>query len=329
MAPGDEPIGGGKEGGIMLIAPTGARRRFEMSSHRQPRESIDMIPDTRPAAVVRMALSGGIVERREFDEVLSVIASRLLSASSVGLAVGSVNLDHLGHFHNASAAPVGALEWLFLADGMPIAWRGRLLTGKRWPRITGTDLLPSVLLLAERTGQRVGFFGGSVETHRLLSGVLRERFPALAISGMWAPDARSIASSSAEWAAAIRSARTDILIVSLGKPRQEQWIDQHGCASGARVFLPCGAAIGHLAGDVKRAPGWMQDCGLEWLFRLINEPRRLARRYLLNGPIALLRVTRAQLIRHPGAHHAVTPVGACADPSDTGQVWVQSETTSV
>lgn len=313
----------------MLIAPPGARCRFEVSSHHQSRESIAMIPDTRPAATVRMALSGNIVERREFDEVLSVIASRLQSASSVGLAVGSVNLDHLCHFHNASTAQAGALEWLLLADGMPISWRGRLLTGKRWPRITGTDLLPGVLLLAERTGQRVGFFGGSVETHRLLSGVLRERFPALAISGMWAPDAHSIASCSAEWAAAIRNARTDILIVSLGKPRQEQWIDQHGCASGARVFLPCGAAIGHLAGNVKRAPGWMQDCGLEWLFRLINEPRRLARRYLLNGPIALLRVTRAQLIRYPGAHHAVTPVGACADPSDTGQVWVQSETTSV
>lgn len=252
---------------------------------------------------VRMVISGTIVERRGFDEVLSIITSRLQSAAKVGLAVGSVNLDHLYRFRKITARPTGPLEWLLLADGMPIAWRGRLLTSKPWPRVTGADLLPAVLALAEETGRRVGFFGGSAETHRLLADHFRNHHPALAISGMWAPDAHSIASRSENWAAAVRDARTDILVVSLGKPQQEHWIDRYGCATGARIFLACGGSIDFLVGTTQRAPNWMQNAGLEWFYRLTHEPRRLARRYLLQGPIALLRAARAQLICYPAAYY--------------------------
>jgi N-acetylglucosaminyldiphosphoundecaprenol N-acetyl-beta-D-mannosaminyltransferase len=275
-----------------------------------------MTQDLQPVAAVRMVISGNIVERCEFDEVLSIIAARLQSASKVGLAVGSVNLDHLHHFRKIEPPPAGPLEWLLLADGMPIAWRGELLTAKPWPRVTGADLLPSVLSLAEETGRRVGFFGGSAETHRLLGEFLSRRHPALAISGMWAPDADSIASSSESSAAAIRAANTDILVVSLGKPQQERWIDQYGCAAGARIFLACGGAIDFLAGKTRRAPGWMQKIGLEWCYRLIHEPRRLARRYLLQGPIALLRAARAQLICYPAPYHTDTPTSDDADMPD-------------
>lgn len=251
--------------------------------------------------VVRMVVSGSIVERCETDEVLSIIQSRLRSPYPRGLAVGSVNLDHLHHFRKTGGAPSGRLEWLLLADGMPIAWRGQLLTAKPWPRVTGADLLPAVLALAESSGQRVGFFGGSTQTHRLLKDQLRQHYPALVVSGMWAPKPADI--ESRVHVGAIRAARTDILVVSLGKPRQEQWVDQHGHATGARIFLPCGGAIDFLAGTTRRAPRWMQRSGLEWFYRLTREPRRLARRYLLQGPLALLRAARAQLICYPGVYY--------------------------
>ncbi|WP_238158926.1 WecB/TagA/CpsF family glycosyltransferase [Mycobacterium sp. MFM001] len=266
-----------------------------------------MTSDTLPAPAVRMVVSGSIVERRKADEVLSIIGSRLRSRSTVGLAVGSVNLDHLHHFRKLGAAPDGRLEWLLLADGMPIAWRGQLLTAGPWPRIAGADLLPGVLALAEATSQRVGFFGGSADTHQRLAEHLSKHYPALAVSGMWAPDATAVESCSDTLAAAIRSARTDILIVSLGKPRQEQWVDKYGFATGARIFLACGGAIDFLAGRTRRAPDWMQRAGLEWLHRLSHEPRRLARRYLLQGPVALLRASRAQLICYPGVHYTGVP----------------------
>jgi exopolysaccharide biosynthesis WecB/TagA/CpsF family protein len=265
-----------------------------------------MGPDTLAGIPVRMVVSGSVVERCDTDQVLSIIAARLRSQSP-GLAVGSVNLDHLHHFRTLGAAPAGRLEWLLLADGMPIAWRGQLLTAKPWPRVTGADLLPAVLALAESTGRRVGFFGGSAETHRLLAKGLRERHPALAVSGMWAPDPADIESGSDALVADIRAARTDILIVSLGKPRQEQWVDRHGFATGARVFLPCGGAIDFLAGKTRRAPLWMQRIGLEWFYRLTREPRRLARRYLLQGPLSLLRASRAQLICYPGVYYVAHP----------------------
>ncbi|WP_242660791.1 WecB/TagA/CpsF family glycosyltransferase [Mycobacterium alsense] len=255
---------------------------------------------------VRMVVSGSVVERCDTDEVLSIIAARLRSRSP-GLAVGSVNLDHLHHFRTLGEAPTGRIEWLLLADGMPIAWRGQLLTAKPWPRVTGADLLPEVLALAESTGRRVGFFGGSAETHRLLAQRLRARYPALVVSGTWAPDPARIESSSDALVADIRAAGTDVLVVSLGKPRQEQWIDRHGFATGAKVFLPSGGAIDFLAGMTRRAPRWMQRAGLEWFYRLTREPRRLARRYLVQGPLALLRASRAQLICYPGVYYAGTP----------------------
>lgn len=255
---------------------------------------------------MRMVVSGSVVERCDTDEVLSIIAARLRSRSP-GLAVGSVNLDHLHHFRTLGEAPTGRIEWLLLADGMPIAWRGQLLTAKPWPRVTGADLLPEVLALAESTGRRVGFFGGSAETHRLLAQRLRARYPALVVSGTWAPDPARIESSSDALVADIRAAGTDVLVVSLGKPRQEQWIDRHGFATGAKVFLPSGGAIDFLAGMTRRAPRWMQRAGLEWFYRLTREPRRLARRYLVQGPLALLRASRAQLICYPGVYYAGTP----------------------
>jgi N-acetylglucosaminyldiphosphoundecaprenol N-acetyl-beta-D-mannosaminyltransferase len=256
---------------------------------------------------VRMVVSGSIVERCDTAEVLTIIASRLRSQSPC-LAVGSVNLDHLHHFRTLGAAPTGRVEWLLLADGMPIAWRGQLLTAKPWPRVTGADLLPEVLALAESMGQRVGFFGGSAQTQALLAEHVRKHHPTLAVSGMWAPDPDDLESSSDALASAIRAARTDILIVSLGKPRQEQWVDGYGSATGARVFLPCGGAVDFLAGTTRRAPHWMQRIGLEWFYRLTREPHRLARRYLVQGPFALLRASRAQLICYPGVYYAGTPL---------------------
>lgn len=262
-----------------------------------------MSADVAPAAV-RMVVSGSIVERRDIDEVLSIISRRLSDATVTGLAVGSVNLDHLHHFRELGATPSGRLEWLLLADGMPIAWRGRMLTSQHWPRITGADLLPGVLALAESKGRRVGFLGGSAETHRLLADRLASDYPSLIVAGMWAPDATDLDTRSDDLAATVRAADTDILIVSLGKPRQELWIDRYGWATSARIFLPCGGAIDFMAGQTRRAPDWMQATGLEWLHRLTHEPQRLARRYLVQGPVSLLRTRRAQLICYPGAYYA-------------------------
>ena len=267
---------------------------------------------TAAAVTVRMAIRGNVIERRGVDDVIAAIETRLRMPSARSLAVGSVNLDHLHHFAEGSALHnQPGPEWLLLADGMPIAWRGQLLTATPWPRVTGADLLPRVLLMAQRSGHRVGFLGGTPATQEQLKRRLRQQVPNLVISGMWAPDANQIARVSPHIAGAIRAARTDILVVCLGKPRQERWVVDHGASTGARIFLPFGAAAEFLAGTKRRAPQWMQRTGLEWLYRLSREPRRLARRYLIQGPVALIRTVRAEAVHAPGAHD-LPPEGGSA-----------------
>ncbi|ULE35860.1 WecB/TagA/CpsF family glycosyltransferase [Mycobacterium sp. IDR2000157661] len=257
-----------------------------------------------------MAIGGNVIERRSVDDVVEVVEARMRTRSGRSLAVGSVNLDHLHHFGDESALNrQPGPEWLLLADGMPIAWRGQLLTAAPWPRVTGADLLPRVLELAQRSGYRVGFLGGTADTHLRLTELLRQRFPDLVVSGTWAPEADQVAQVSPHIAAAIRLARTDILVVCLGKPRQERWVVEHGTATGAHLFLPFGAAADFLAGTKRRAPQWMQRAGLEWLYRLSREPRRLARRYLIQGPAALIMAMRAHAVYAPGTYYVAPAEG--------------------
>ena len=248
---------------------------------------------------VRMMVCGDVVVRHTEDEVVNIVRSRLRSPGLPALSIGSVNLNHLHHFRHGGCAPKcndANPEWLLLADGMPIARRGNSLSGTAWPRVTGADLLPRILGLAEAEGQPVGFFGGTAQSHLLLRPVLASRFPNLRVSGTWAPERAEIDSNSSKLARMILDSETVVLVVSLGKPRQEQWINRHGPRTGAKVMLPFGGATDFLVDVQHRAPVWMEDSGLEWFYRLSHEPKRLARRYLLQGPPALVRLRSAQIL---------------------------------
>ncbi len=248
----------------------------------------------------RMVLGPVVVDARTAPQTVDAVAARLDDGAAAPLAVGSVNLDHLHHFRRAQPlGRPGGPEWLWLADGAPIARRGRRLSGAAWPRVTGADLLPALLEQCARTGATVGFFGGQAEMHDALRAQLTVRYPGLRIAGTWAPERAEVTDDvrSAVLAAEVAAAGVDVLVVGLGKPRQELWIDRHGAATGARVLLAFGAAADFLAGSVRRAPKFMQDNGIEWLYRLGVEPRRLARRYLVQGPPALLALRRARLER--------------------------------
>lgn len=246
-----------------------------------------------------MRLAGLTVTRATQADVLTRIGDSLGQGTSPPLAIGSVNLDHLHHFPAGTGARPGAdeVEWLWLADGMPVAWRGRALTGRAWPRVTGADLLPAVLGLAETAGARVGWLGGTPSMHDDLAEVLARRWPRLDAGSVWTPIRAELDDAAGADAIVrdIAGAQVDILVVALGKPRQEQWIDSQGALSGARVLLAFGASGDFLAGRVARAPGWMQNVGAEWLYRLYREPRRLARRYLLEGPRQLTVLRQASL----------------------------------
>ncbi|KXO98324.1 WecB/TagA/CpsF family glycosyltransferase [Tsukamurella pseudospumae] len=232
-------------------------------------------------------------------DVLDRIRLRIAEGGARPLAVCSVNVDHLHHFGRGRRSLGPRVEWLSVADGAPVAGRGALAAGHPWPRVTGADLLPAIIALAAELGWRIGFVGGTPAMHARLAPALAERYPALTVAGYWAPERAEIddPAAAARLEDEIRSATPTVLVVGLGKPRQEQWIDEAGPGTGAQVLLPFGAAADFLAGTVSRAPSAWQRAGAEWLYRLLQEPRRLGRRYLLQGPRAALRLRRVRLDR--------------------------------
>lgn len=247
----------------------------------------------------RVILGGTPVDLMDPGPALELILERAASAGVRPLAVASVNLDHLNHFGTGGrwagtlhADPASAQEWLYLLDGAPLVAQSHRLTGRRWPRLAGSDLASPLLIRAEELGLRVGFLGGSEENQRLLAEKIARERPRLRIAGMWSPDRRELASAedSERIARSIASSGAQILYVGLGKPRQELWIDRYGGLTGANVLLAFGAAVDFLAGRVRRAPRWASEHGLEWSYRLALEPKRLAGRYLLDGPPAYLRL---------------------------------------
>lgn len=242
----------------------------------------------------RAVIGGAIVDLRGFDEAIAEIMGAHEPPHSRPLAVVSANLDHITHF-GAGSRWLGSLDaaksvqWLTLLDGAPLRAKANELTGRSWPRLAGSDLINPLLDEAERKGLRVGFLGGSEETHQLLQKELLATRPRLRVSGWWAPGRSELAdhATSTQIASDIERSGTDMLVVGLGKPRQELWIAEFGALTGASVLLAFGAVVDFLAGRIKRAPVWVSNNGLEWAWRLSLEPRRLAHRYLVDGPEAL------------------------------------------
>ncbi|WP_146070314.1 WecB/TagA/CpsF family glycosyltransferase [Arthrobacter sp. GMC3] len=248
---------------------------------------------------VRAILGGASVDLRGFDEAIAEIISATGRRHKNPLAVVSANLDHVMHFGTGSRwrgtmETESSIDWLTLLDGAPLRAKATALTGQAWPRLAGSDLIHPLLDEAEAQGLRVGFLGGSAHTHQMLKLQLQESRPALQVSGWWTPTRAELTTpdTSERLAREVAKSATDILVVGLGKPRQELWIAQYGALTGAPVMLAFGAVVDFLAGRIKRAPQPVANAGMEWAWRLALEPRRLAKRYLVQGPEAYVRMNR-------------------------------------
>jgi N-acetylglucosaminyldiphosphoundecaprenol N-acetyl-beta-D-mannosaminyltransferase len=181
---------------------------------------------------------------------------------------------------------------LIVADGQPVRWALNHLhaTGLR-QRVYGPNLTLSVIARAEQEGLPVYFYGSTKDVLDLLCTNLRRRFPNLRIAGATPSTFGRISPEAADRIRdEIRQSGAQIVFVGLGCPRQEVWAYEFRERLNVPI-IAVGAAFPFLAGTLRQAPQWMQDRGLEWLFRLCTEPRRLWRRYLLLSPAYLLLVT--------------------------------------
>ncbi len=190
---------------------------------------------------------------------------------------------------------------LVSADGQAVVWAARLLRQPLPERVAGIDLMHELLSVAEREGWRVYFLGARQEVLERAVGRIRGRHPRLEVVG-----ARNGYFTTAEEPAVcdeIRAARPHLLFVAMSSPRKEYWLGEHARALGVPFSMGVGGALDVEAGVARRAPRWLQRAGLEWLFRLLQDPRRLLGRYLLGNARFLALVCR-ELLRPRGRKEA-------------------------
>ena len=188
---------------------------------------------------------------------------------------------------------------LVTADGMSVVWGARLAGRGRLPgRVTGIDTMEQLVARAAERGWRVFFLGAKREAVEGAVAVLRERHPGLVVAGF---RDGYFAGREAEVVAEVAASRPDLLFVAMGSPKQEYFLAENLEALGAKFALGVGGSFDHVAGLSRRAPVWMQRAGLEWLHRLLSEPRRLWRRYLVGNArfAALLLRDRSQTQSRP------------------------------
>lgn len=185
---------------------------------------------------------------------------------------------------------------LVTPDGMPLVWLLRLAGNRDADRVYGPDLMLAVFENACRRGDRHFLYGAEESTLRRLRERLLRRFPEARIVGSYSPPFRPLTDDeTADIAGRINASGADIVWVGLSTPKQERWMARFRPMLEPAMLIGVGAAFDFHAGLKRQAPRFMQRMGLEWLFRLVSEPRRLWRRYLRNNPQFIVAIT-AQLM---------------------------------
>jgi N-acetylglucosaminyldiphosphoundecaprenol N-acetyl-beta-D-mannosaminyltransferase len=261
------------------------RGRLENASAESRRVVATLVLGTRVDATTYADASRRILEWARSTE------SRYVCVASVNnVMVAREDPTFLGTMNDAD---------LVTPDGMPLVWALRWLGIPTATRVRGTDLMIAVLGRAAEAGIPVGVYGGNPRTLERLIDRLRTAWPALDLAYVHSPPFRPLTPEEEERTVSdIGASGARILFVGLGCPKQEEWMARHRGQVPA-VMIGVGAAFAFLSGEKKQAPGAMQQAGLEWLFRLVTEPRRLWRRYLRQNPafmgLLALQVARSRL----------------------------------
>jgi len=230
------------------------------------------------------------------EEAVDRIRKRMGSRQLFQIA--TVNLDFLVRAQvEPDVRAIFGRTGLNVADGAPVVWLSRLLGARVRVRVAGADLVPDLCEAAAATGVSVFLLGGEDGAAVAAAETLVERFPTLRIAGCLEPPRRPLNEMDLPaMANVINNSGADVLFVAFGHPKQERWIDLSRDLLRVSVAMGVGCAFDLLAGRRRRAPGWMQRAGLEWLFRVAQEPDRLLGRYLLDASW-LLRLATVTLIR--------------------------------
>ena len=228
------------------------------------------------------------ISKTSYSKVLDVCAGwareRKAAAAAHYICVVSVHGIMLAH-GDAEFAKILNEADVATPDGMPVVWALRSFGAQMQQRVYGPTLMLELCARAAVSGLRIFLYGGDEITLPLLAARLRQQFPALLIAGSYSPPFRPLTSAEEEHVIKlIRDSDADIVFVGIGTPKQEVWMYQHRACFPGVTLIGVGAGFDFHAGRTRQAPGWMQRAGLEWFFRLMMQPARLWRRYLLITP---------------------------------------------
>ena len=206
---------------------------------------------------------------------LDDLRGKYICVSNVHTTVMSYENEEYRKIQNSAA--------MALPDGAPLSSYSRRRGYKQAQRVTGPDLMLELFAVSREKGYRHYFYGATEETLQSMRKVIERDYPGMEIAGMYAPPFRTLTpQEDAGIVEKINNSRPDFIWIGLGAPKQEEWMYQHmGQLQG--VLIGVGAGFDYLAGYIKRAPHWMQKMSLEWLYRLLQDPRRLWRRYFTSN----------------------------------------------
>ena len=234
------------------------------------------VPTVQLAGVELHALTEAQCVRQVIDESLAGRGGWIVTA----------NLDHLRRLARQSEyAQLCAGATLVVADGMPLIWASRIQGTPLPERVAGSNLITTLSAAAAERGRSVYLLGGSPGTADAAAAVLRQQYATLRVAGTHCPEMGFDQDPAhvSQLGERLARARPDIVYVALGSPKQERLIQALRRSLSGTWWLGVGVSFSFLCGDIHRAPQWMQRSGLEWVHRLVQEPGRLARRYLVQG----------------------------------------------
>lgn len=225
------------------------------------------------------------------DKTKELVDSYILNKEYGYICVSNVHTTVMS-YENNDYRDIQNNALLRLPDGGPLSVVSRIYGHKNAQRVTGPDLMEEIFKDSVKNKYKHYFYGGKQETLDLLKEKLKDKYKSINIVGMYSPPFRDLTfDENEEIVKMINSSGADIIWVGLGAPKQEIWMNKNsGKVSG--LMIGVGAGFDYFAGNIKRAPSWMQKYSLEWLYRLIQEPRRLFKRYFVTNSKFLFYLAR-------------------------------------
>ena len=216
------------------------------------------------------------------QETVKVITENLESIKGNYICVSNVHTTVMS-YEDESYKAIQNGGFMALPDGKPLSIVSKKRGFKDAERVTGPDLMEEIFKISEERGYSHYFYGSTQETLDTLRVKLNDKYPNMKIAGMYSPPFRKLTEEEDEEIVEnINKTKPDFIWIGLGAPKQEIWMSKHkNCISG--LMLGVGAGFDYHAGKISRAPKWMQNMSLEWLYRLMQEPCRLFKRYLFTN----------------------------------------------